>query len=690
MMTKKITQHSFGKILTICLFGLLLVGTVYAQAPQYAYFGVTYTNGNHYFRDLSSAPGSVTATGWAWDFGDGSTSNVANPEHTYSTFGVHTVQLTTTFSDASTAAWSLQIHDDNSDQAHSDHLTVHKNATSVPINVNRNDNASLVGATFSIITAPAHGTATIDNQGLVYYTPNNNYIGSDFLVYHYTDGTIADSAFVFYTVDGNPNASEMDISPYFKGCGASRACTASGTWKFENQPSPNGSGCFGYQFSFRNNSIQTIDQMVASIDIDPAMTLDPNSGVVLKESSHYIPTSVSVEVEMDASNNRIILNLATGDQILEGEGFDFAFNVSVDSLPHGGAGSDYVTSLSGTTVTSAGDSRTFYEESVDREGLKCKDQNLVVSPAGCGVWGDIDTTRKSLTYTISFNNTTNATANEIRVRDMLPSALDYRTIRVIDAHPFAPEVQLNGTQEVNFYFHDAHLTTAASDSLGSEGHVTFTVDFKPSLPAGTPIDNWADIFFDGGLPLRSDTTFNTLFSAPSPRVDLGPDQVNIECDSCVTLTPTVVGGSGNNSFFWTDGTTDTTATVCPSDSTWIGLWVTDASTGCRDYSRTNFDVDCNLVSLDPQADAQAGIEVYPNPFQSTTHFRIKVKQSESMGLEIYDAMGVKVAELYRGPVTAGQVIDLNFDASNLAAGIYYYNLMHKDGLSQRGRLSLTK
>jgi PKD repeat protein len=52
------------------------------------------------FRDLSSG----SPTGWAWDFGDGGTSALQNPSHTYAAAGSYTVSLTATnASGASTA-----------------------------------------------------------------------------------------------------------------------------------------------------------------------------------------------------------------------------------------------------------------------------------------------------------------------------------------------------------------------------------------------------------------------------------------------------------------------------------------------------------------------------------------------------------------------------------------------------------
>jgi PKD repeat protein len=46
------------------------------------------------FTDQSMAAGGVTA--WAWDFGDGATSTVASPSHTYTLDGTYTVSLTIT------------------------------------------------------------------------------------------------------------------------------------------------------------------------------------------------------------------------------------------------------------------------------------------------------------------------------------------------------------------------------------------------------------------------------------------------------------------------------------------------------------------------------------------------------------------------------------------------------------------
>ncbi len=47
------------------------------------------------FHDLS-VPNGGSVDGWIWDFGDGGTSDVKNPQHTFTTQGQHTVKLTVT------------------------------------------------------------------------------------------------------------------------------------------------------------------------------------------------------------------------------------------------------------------------------------------------------------------------------------------------------------------------------------------------------------------------------------------------------------------------------------------------------------------------------------------------------------------------------------------------------------------
>lgn len=69
---------------------------------------------------------------------------------------------------------------------------------------------------------------------------------------------------------------------------------------------------------------------------------------------------------------------------------------------------------------------------------------------------------------------------------------------------------------------------------------------------------------------------------------------------------------------------------------------------------------------------------YPNPFNPSTTIRYALPVDAQVTLEVYDMLGRSVAELVNGEVKAGYH-DVNFDASNLASGLYVYRLQSNAG-----------
>ena len=67
---------------------------IIGQGP-YAYFNYNDNDLTVHFMDESICA-SCNLVSWNWNFGDGSTSNMKNPVHTYSTEGNYTVSLTVT------------------------------------------------------------------------------------------------------------------------------------------------------------------------------------------------------------------------------------------------------------------------------------------------------------------------------------------------------------------------------------------------------------------------------------------------------------------------------------------------------------------------------------------------------------------------------------------------------------------
>ena len=69
-----------------------------------------------------------------------------------------------------------------------------------------------------------------------------------------------------------------------------------------------------------------------------------------------------------------------------------------------------------------------------------------------------------------------------------------------------------------------------------------------------------------------------------------------------------------------------------------------------------------------------GVTVFPNPLSTQTTFEFNVAEAGDATLEVYSLTGVKVAILFNGTVDAGSNHTVDMDASDLAPGVYFYNL----------------
>lgn len=79
---------------------------------------------------------------------------------------------------------------------------------------------------------------------------------------------------------------------------------------------------------------------------------------------------------------------------------------------------------------------------------------------------------------------------------------------------------------------------------------------------------------------------------------------------------------------------------------------------------------------------------YPNPFNPSTTIEFALPQSDNVKLVVYDALGRVVKELASGNYTAGYH-KINFNASNLASGVYFYRITAGDFVSVK-KLMLLK
>ncbi len=82
------------------------------------------------------------------------------------------------------------------------------------------------------------------------------------------------------------------------------------------------------------------------------------------------------------------------------------------------------------------------------------------------------------------------------------------------------------------------------------------------------------------------------------------------------------------------------------------------------------------------------IQNYPNPFNPTTKIAFSLPKSSFVNLKVMDINGREVAVLLNENTSSGNY-EVNFDASNLAGGIYFYKLQ-AEGFAETKKMILLK
>lgn len=74
---------------------------------------------------------------------------------------------------------------------------------------------------------------------------------------------------------------------------------------------------------------------------------------------------------------------------------------------------------------------------------------------------------------------------------------------------------------------------------------------------------------------------------------------------------------------------------------------------------------------------------FPNPFNPTTTIKFSLPNAADVKLEVYNMIGQRVATLINNQSYTAGTHDINFDASNLASGVYFYRIQAGSFTQQR-------
>ena len=139
-----------------------------------------------------------------------------------------------------------------------------------------------------------------------------------------------------------------------------------------------------------------------------------------------------------------------------------------------------------------------------------------------------------LTYTIRFQNTGNAEAYDVVIRDTLDPNLNPATFRVItSSHKSVLNTELKDDQYLSFNFYDIFLPDSTTNFEASQGFVMYSIQAYEDIPETTQITNTAGIYFDFNPPIITNTTENTMVYS----FDVDEDGVDIfeDCDDLNVL-----------------------------------------------------------------------------------------------------------------------------------------------------------
>jgi hypothetical protein len=208
----------------------------------------------------------------------------------------------------------------------------------------------------------------------------------------------------------------------------------------------------------------------------------------------------------------------------------------------------------------------------------------------------------------------------------------------------APHTELQRGAQPDYHLRFAYNRMLIDNISGADSVVGLGPDYywQEKFPSGYVVEfkiSWADLAAPG-----SDNVF-----VPVEGMRIPIDYSINDADATNSREGVLAYSINNEDQSWAD--------VSRWSHTWIGnLW--------------------NPVSVENEGKTVTDYSLsqnFPNPFNPCTQIKFALKKSGFVSLKVYDILGKEVATLVKSEFSA-RSYNVNFDASGLASGIYFYRL----------------
>jgi uncharacterized repeat protein (TIGR01451 family) len=275
----------------------------------------------------------------------------------------------------------------------------------------------------------------------------------------------------------------------------------------------------------------------------------------------------------------------------------------------------------------------------------------LVSPAGYGIHGAIPITTDNLQYTIRFQNTGNAPAYDVMLRDELPAGIVPGSLHVAGySHP-PTQVYVNPSGELVVRFDGIQLTAAAADFIASQGFISLRFDLEEGLPNLSVLENTAEIYFDLNSPIFTNAARSTL----------------VDCSLWLPTISAPAAGvlevpSGDAYQWYLDGDAIPGENGPQLEVPGIGVY---AALVTSIYGCTSTTPDFQVLALADGTGIPEGYRLFPNPMMEWAVLKGIAPFEEGDRLLLMDAQGRIIRD-----VSVGGKASVMIERTGLAQGSY--------------------